>query len=207
MKKSAFTLAEILVTLTIIGVIAAMTIPGLQQESQKEQYVTGCLKAYSVLNQMATKMKIAYGPIGFGAFWTNEEALSKAMVEQLNTVSYSDTSTTRTGVKYLDGTEDTLPGYMFTTNDGMIYVFSKSQCAGKNFTPDDTKNCLGRFAVDVNGEKGPNTHGKDIFFFGLIRGTGILPAGSSDNSSDCNRSGHGVTCAAKVIKERKLNYL
>ena len=206
MRKSAFTLAEVLVTLSVIGVIAALTIPTVNLNSQQNQNVAGCLKAYSSLSQMASKLKVKYGPIGLGAFWKNEAELSKAMREEMNVISFSDTRTSRTGVKYFNGDADTLPGYTFTTADGMIYVYGADQCSGKDFTDNDTSLCLGRFAVDVNGEKGPNIHGKDIFFFGLIRGQGVLPAGGYNNSADCVTGGHGVTCAAKVIKEKKINY-
>ncbi len=207
MKKTAFTLAEILATLTIIGVIAAITIPNLNQTSQNNQYVAGCLKSYSVLSQMVTKMKVANGPIGFGSLWTNEKELAKAMVEQLNVIDQSEDEATRSDVKSLKGEESTLSGMSFTTADGMIYYFSKDDCTGKGYVADDSTACLGSFAVDVNGLKGPNAYGKDIFFFGLIRGEGILPAGSYDGSSDCISGGAGVTCAAKVIKEKKLSYL
>ena len=37
-KKSGFTLAEVLVTLMIIGVIAAMTIPSLMQSTAQQEY-------------------------------------------------------------------------------------------------------------------------------------------------------------------------
>lgn len=52
MKKfSGFTLAEVLITLGIIGVVAAMTIPTLMAKIQNRQYATAYRKAYSTLNQ------------------------------------------------------------------------------------------------------------------------------------------------------------
>ena len=56
--KSAFTLAEVLITLVIIGVIAALTVPTLIQNTQKQEYVTALKKAYSTLSQ-ATQQIIA----------------------------------------------------------------------------------------------------------------------------------------------------
>lgn len=50
--KSAFTLAEVLLTIGIIGIVAAITIPSLVENSQKEQYVAGLKKAYSQMQQM-----------------------------------------------------------------------------------------------------------------------------------------------------------
>ena len=48
-KTKAFTLAEVLITLTIIGVIAALTISNLMQSYRKHQIETGLKSAYSVL--------------------------------------------------------------------------------------------------------------------------------------------------------------
>ncbi len=56
-EKSGFTLAEVLVTLAIIGVVAALTIPSLIQSMQKQQYITGLKKAYSDLSQATLQVK------------------------------------------------------------------------------------------------------------------------------------------------------
>ena len=49
--KKAFTLAEVLLTLAVIGVVAAMTLPSLIQNTQKQQYFTAFKKIYSDLSQ------------------------------------------------------------------------------------------------------------------------------------------------------------
>ena len=59
MKKSlAFTLAEVLITLAIIGVVAAMTIPSVIVNTNQQEFKTGLRKAVSVLNSSLT-MNIA----------------------------------------------------------------------------------------------------------------------------------------------------
>lgn len=50
-RKSAFTLAEVLVTLAVIGIVAAMTIPTLMNNYQKDVYVTSLHKVYNELDQ------------------------------------------------------------------------------------------------------------------------------------------------------------
>jgi len=54
MKKNAFTLAEVMITLTIIGVVAAICIPSVVANTQQEEYKTGLKKAISVLNSAIT---------------------------------------------------------------------------------------------------------------------------------------------------------
>lgn len=57
MKKNGFTLAEILVTLGIIGIVSAITVPSLMSNFQKKTYETGAKKAYNtVSNAISTYM-------------------------------------------------------------------------------------------------------------------------------------------------------
>ena len=57
-KKHGFTLAEVLITLMIIGIVAALTIPSVISNYQQQQFKTGLKKAVSVLNE-AIQMNIA----------------------------------------------------------------------------------------------------------------------------------------------------
>lgn len=58
LKTKAFTLAEILITLAIIGIVAALTIPSLIQNYKAVQLKSQLQKAYSLLNQ-AIQMEYA----------------------------------------------------------------------------------------------------------------------------------------------------
>lgn len=60
-QQSAFTLAEVLITLGIIGVVAAMTLPTLIQNHQKQTYVAGLQKAMSTTSNMFKKMQADEG--------------------------------------------------------------------------------------------------------------------------------------------------
>ena len=60
-KILAFTLAEVLITLTIIGVIAAITIPNLMQKYKNRVTVTKVQKAYNILSRAATNIKVNTG--------------------------------------------------------------------------------------------------------------------------------------------------
>lgn len=48
-NKKAFTLAEVLITMVIIGVVAALTVPSLINSTNNEQFKTGAFKNLSVL--------------------------------------------------------------------------------------------------------------------------------------------------------------
>ena len=51
MFKKGFTLAEVLITLAIIGIVAALTIPSVISNYQQQEFKTGLKKAVSVLNE------------------------------------------------------------------------------------------------------------------------------------------------------------
>ncbi|MBP3924529.1 type II secretion system protein [bacterium] len=62
-KKVAFTLAEVLITLGIIGIVAAMTLPALITKYQKQVTVNRLKHAYSVLSQAVKLSEVYNGPI------------------------------------------------------------------------------------------------------------------------------------------------
>lgn len=63
MKKFGFTLAEVLITLGIIGVVAAMTIPTLITSYKEKQTVSQLTKIYSMLASAYQMMTVEYGPV------------------------------------------------------------------------------------------------------------------------------------------------
>ena len=54
--KDGFTLAEVLITLVIVGVIAAMTIPTLMNNTNKQEYVSRLKKTYSTMAQATNRI-------------------------------------------------------------------------------------------------------------------------------------------------------
>ena len=56
LKRQGFTLAEVLITLGIIGIVAAMTIPGLITKYQKQVAATQLKKIFSTLNQVMLRI-------------------------------------------------------------------------------------------------------------------------------------------------------
>lgn len=67
MDKKGFTLAEVLITLGIIGVVAALTLPTLIQNHQKQVYVNGLKKALSISQNMVKQMQADEGVSDLGS--------------------------------------------------------------------------------------------------------------------------------------------
>lgn len=64
MNRKGFTLAEVLITLSILGVVAAITIPNIIQQYQKRLTITKLQKAYATLEQAAGNIAINTGCVG-----------------------------------------------------------------------------------------------------------------------------------------------
>ena len=62
-KRAAFTLAEVLITLGIIGIVAAMTMPALIANHKKSEVETKLKKIYSVMNQAIMMSVAEYGDV------------------------------------------------------------------------------------------------------------------------------------------------
>ncbi|MEI7474253.1 MAG: type II secretion system protein [bacterium] len=141
--KKGFTLAEVLVTLTIIGVIAALTLPLLMGGTNTASFKTSYKKAISTLNQgiklnQATDMSdpgTCPGCDSAGA--TGAQALA----------SYFSN-----GIKTLGGAT----GGVFTTQDGMVFTFNHSGTASACDDATVFTSAVCTVVVDVNGPKAPN---------------------------------------------------
>ena len=71
--------------------------------------------------------------------------------------------------------------------------------------PDDL---CARIWVDINGEKGPNTWGRDVFMF-KIRPNGLYPAGcdiSRDSGIFDSEKCDDIYCTCRVLREGAMNY-
>ena len=70
-RKSAFTLAEVLITLGIIGVVAAMTLPTVMQNYRNHVVETRLAKFYTIINQA---IRLAEADYGDKSYWFEENA-------------------------------------------------------------------------------------------------------------------------------------
>ena len=59
--KKGFTLAEVLITLGIVGVVASMTLPTLNNNVQKQTYEAGAKKAYNILSNAVSMYMVDQG--------------------------------------------------------------------------------------------------------------------------------------------------
>ena len=175
-RRPAFTLAEVLITLGIIGVVAAMTMPVIITNYQKSQTVNRLKKAYSEINQAIRMAENEYGPIdswyisGFSTikeksnYFANNYLFPNLKILKSCSPStnecWADSYTIDGNKSYLTLENSLGSRNSFITASGYsVYYWLHSD-------PSDG----GWFWIDINGLKGPNTFGKDIFAFMLNYG-------------------------------------
>ena len=212
-KKAAFTLAETLITLGIIGIVAAMTIPTLMSKYQEKTYKTQYKKIYSELNQA---MKSLEGdemlPVQVCNSYDNDclRNLFANKIKFLHKCKASAPNDCQAKSIFLDGNPNNggvwvnagWPSFVTLSGYSIKFRFHLNDCMSTDeiYKNGELKTC-GWVQVDTNGLSGPNTVGKDIFFLAVMS-NGFIPFYQEENNKaqDCYH-GTGISCSALYINE------
>lgn len=204
MNKNCFTLAEILITLTIIGIVASMTIPSLLQKTQEQELRSAWKKTYSDLEQAMKRMMIENGETildicSDSDSEQNADCMTKELSKYIiNTKVCTSTQNYKKCWPHkwyqLNGTsEGTINIGLIMNNGTLLQVYRQNAYNGG-------------IIIDVNGIKGPNTVSKDIFRVWVLK-NGLKPAGYKDDwcseslPSTCDPASTGWGCSAKYLYE------
>ena len=214
----AFTLAEVLITLGIIGVVAAMTLPAVIANKQSKELQVGLKKGYSLISQVLQMMAYEEGqaitPKDYSTH-TFAPAFDKYLVaakacpsssclilreeefdEEGNSLGYNFADY-KTYNKKANIEGSLLDNGQFLLRNGMtIYIENE----GSIF-----------LSIDVNGmHKGPNRWGHDLFTFQIMNNGKLLPMGAvgttyEDASQFCSATSsskyNGIGCTNKALTE------
>jgi len=221
-SKCAFTLAEVLITLVIIGVIAALTIPNLMQKYTEQTTVKKVQKFYS---NLSNAYSLAAKDNGFPSEW-GLTGYSSDGVEKLYEILFNpyfkiakNCGINNTGKCIVSTCYKALNNqigdsscfgnasthYKLTLEDGSAIIF---------YIGSNNKTLL--LFYDINGQKEPNQWGKDLFgFITINKETKIIPMGLADSTypfdtyckinNSNSLSGRG--CAAWIVYKGNMDYL
>ncbi|MCM1339261.1 MAG: type II secretion system GspH family protein, partial [Muribaculaceae bacterium] len=218
--KAAFTLAEVLITLGIIGVVAAMTIPNLMSKIQKRRLETQVKATYSVIQQTMRNAE-GQGADFQMAFNDYSDAAMKEWFEtfivpglKVESVCYN-----KVGCWHKKGEAKELNGGTnpWDVNVGWglnIITFTIAKGAWFNMDGHAASQCRSTFGIntnsdclviyfDVNGSAKPNRVGKDIYAV-VQTDKGLVPAGADMSKAQIEANcttGRGYWCLQKVINE------
>lgn len=209
-KKEGFTLAEVLITLGIIGVVAAMTIPTLLAKYQEKQTVTKLKQTYSILSQAIRSVQ---EDVGTPDDWDFSDAYygaadSKLIAQNLLPAMKvlqdcgltGDSCTWTKSYKYLNG------GTAGSYGGGNLYRIVLMNGTSLSFGKWSEKERID-FFVDTNGAKRPNTIGKDLFCISWYLGKGLYPLGAPETDYTCDKNSTGWGCAYHVLHNENMSYL
>lgn len=235
-KKSAYTLSEVLLTIALIGALATMTMSTLgssvQQRARLAEFRTAYAKMSTTLKNLSSEEGRVYSCYAvpdqadidnYGlkiADGTGGQAgecgfLMDAFVRAMGATRFCKDNPVTDGC--IPANYPTAESGCFTAFNGEAYVFDNSMILFS-----DGSLSLRRFAIDVNGRKGPNKWGQDIFPFSIkatetvkvagvgmvvAKDVGILPP-SGDNTSckylKTNKDGTQQFRASKTTTEMIL---
>jgi len=208
-KLIAFTLAEVLITLLIIGVVASLVIPALIANTQDAELHTAWKKVYADLDQVAKRIMMDNGGTLIGAFPDASTMMNSFLLYlNYNKACYigqaygncwhrNDGST-----KYMYGavvtTWDNSDAAILNNSTLLLFTVNDKNCSTEGWG--NMVNC-GRIVVDVNGFKKPNIIGKDINAIWVVK-NGIKPLGDKADKwslQGCSNSVSGWGCAAQYL--------
>ena len=182
----AFTLAEVLITLGIIGIVAAMTLPSLMQKQQKLETTVRLKKFYSGMNQAILAAQSIHGD---SKYW----AKSEYILDENGNYDYETYNKEAVDIfnlyllphlKVLKLTDGQSPG---EGPDGKPVAgkFPQVYFADGSSMQLKMGSCFDIY-FDSNGDKKPNAYGKDkfIFFFCYKNNKSMISSeiGGSSNS-------------------------
>lgn len=236
-KRLAFTLAEVLITLGIIGVVAALTLPTLMVKQQEAATVSQLKKAYSTLSNAFT---LAVKEDGTPDTWdlAGGGSASQGAVNLMNKLT-PYLSITKNCVsldpnvykgcvvddnyRYLGGNTwsnfnntDALPKVLLSDGAVIMAEATSSTCANNVGNTLYLSSSCANIYIDTNGMKKPNQAGYDLFLFHFTK-YGVVPYGAQQITvgtfaSNCknkltNPATTGWSCAAWLIYNDNMDYL
>lgn len=187
-SKEAFSLAEVLVTIGLIGIVAAMTLPSVINNARNKALEANFKQAYSLIYQAvlsmgnddptlwqtycasgAGKPSSSYNSYAFLETFSQQfqtVGLYKKRTRDLQALGYKQSQfyLASPGKTYFNF--DSHDNGAFIAKNGMIVFISG--CWWSNALD---------FVVDTNGHKGPNKFGWDVFYFQIDKNTNqLLPS-------------------------------
>lgn len=197
--KKAFTLAEVLITLGVIGIVAAMTLPALTAKYQKQMTINQLKVAYAILYDALNLAQKDHGDYKYWTYYQEELGAQKSAIQFVNTYMkpymknvslYNSTKINGCNnitYRHMDGSvaqcssitafcetcRTTYNSVQINAANGMIIAVLIRKAEDIN-TGD--RLAKAEFYVDTNGLKGPNVWGKDIFRFALLQRGGQFGA-------------------------------
>lgn len=183
-KKTASTLIETILVMTIIGVIAALTVPGLQKHTQRIELAQMAKKAYFNLDGALTAT-IATKSFDVDSWMPSNSAelLTKVFKPYLNVIKTCDG-----GKRGCFGNEINGKVYKYDSSDALDLQGDSILLAdGIGILLDKTGQNIW---IDVNASAAPNKEGVDVFLFRVVKADTLCVASDKGEHRICPGNEH-----------------
>ena len=212
-KFCAFTLAETLIVMGIIGIVSALTLPNLNSSTGEKEKVAKVKKLYQNLTDAYGRMEAIYGPINEWTVGDSDGNVSSEFLERMSEfmkVSKYCGTTNPDDCYYYDesGKKNTSLPTMVTADGTGILVWATKNCSKLEST--DVSATCGTILIDIDGRsKGKNEDGYDKFSFSILEDEGIVPRQrqSKNYNSATTCLGWKTACSGWVIDYGNMDYL
>ncbi len=198
MKKRGFTLAEVMIALALIGVIASLTIPTFISGSRNRANAARLATTISAVENAFASM------------------IASEAVQDLTETEFGSAQTEANLGKYLklSGSGGNLATYygtnapfrtlnransqpavttIFQGKNGALLIYGAHNIAAAEGHPGS----IGRLTIDVNGSAQPNVWGRDVFYFRIGNDGMLYPAGGQRFTA-IDPTGAGFSCSGNV---------
>ena len=185
MIKKGFTLAEVLISLAIIGIIAAVTLPSLMTDTTAAQIGPKLAKASSALEQANMALLNEYGVDAIkdtGLITTENNNTSidgyiDKLTDHMKASEYTIINEGTSGANTCITSTYSANSTGILAADGTIYSFNYAT-GTENDAPH--KCYIGEVFININGEAKPNEYGTDIFAFAWYNDGSLRPVGGNN---------------------------
>lgn len=212
-NRFAFTLAEVLITLGIIGVVAAMTIPTLMTNYKAKRLHSQFLKSYSTVQQAFKMMENDDVSLDPSTYASEDKMFYKTFINYLSGATdcrYKSNPQCYHGGKGYTSFDGKASAASWLFDDGMVALQDGTLLLFENAT--NNVNNIGSIyvSVDLNGyEEKPNRWGYDLFTFqfldGELKTMGDKGTYFADVEQYCNSKvsniHNGIACAQKAKED------
>lgn len=216
MRKKAFTLAETLITLTIIGIIAVLTVPTVVSKYNKKIYVAALQTTYNQISNSAAQALIDYRTRSLAdSDLVTTDGVGEFLKKYFNVAKdcgvASDNSSECLASSYRNFNKSAYTPkvkgrYCVTLNTGV------SVCMDVMHTDGADSHGYADVIVDINGKDKPNINGRDLFGFELYT-DGKVSEGYNEQThihfcaSGEDDKGYAAGCLSKIMDDGwKMDY-
>ncbi len=202
-RKSAFTLAETLIVMGIIGVVAALTLPNLNSSTANKEKVAKLQKIYSNLQDAFGRAEAVYGPTDEWCLGISSDNCKKRFFERISEFmkyqkkcTITDNCSLKLNAGY--GTGGDIKNYSLILNDGTIVSIEGNH---------DAVSGKAEIKIDIDGlNKGKNASCYDYFGLQFRHNKGVYY-----NAGDVGLSIHpdndNYRCTSWILENVNMDYL